>query len=94
VNTVLTRVPKTKEVAGDFARLFYHDGLHNLYSSPDISIKSRRIRGIRYTGLVACMIKMRNAYNILVGKPGGKRLFGSLYLGVDGRMILKWILNK
>jgi hypothetical protein len=30
---------------------------------------------------------MRNAYKILVRKPEGKRL-----LGVDGRVILEWIL--
>jgi hypothetical protein len=36
-------------------------------------IKSRRIR---WTGHVACMGEMRNAYSILVGKPEGKRPLG------------------
>jgi hypothetical protein len=42
-----------------------------LYASPNIIrlIKSRRRR---WAGHVACMGKMRNAYNILVGKPKGK----------------------
>jgi hypothetical protein len=46
--------------------------LHNLSASPEIVrvIKSRRMR---WAGNVACMGEMRNAYNILVGKPEGKR---------------------
>jgi hypothetical protein len=35
---------------------------------------------------------MSNAYNILAGKPEGKIPFGDL--GVDGKIILKWILGK
>jgi len=31
---------------------------------------------MRWTGHVACMGKIRNAYKILVGKPEGKRLHG------------------
>jgi hypothetical protein len=34
-----------------------------------------------------------NAYKILVGKPEGKRPLGRL-TGIDGRMILKWILGN
>jgi hypothetical protein len=37
------------------------------------------------------MGEMRNAYEILVGKPEGKSPFGRLR--VDGRIILKWILG-
>jgi hypothetical protein len=33
----------------------------------------------------------RNAYRILVGKPGGKRLLGRLR---HGWIILKWIIEK
>jgi len=35
---------------------------------------------------------MRNAYKILVGKPKGKILAEDL--GVDGKIILEWILEK
>jgi hypothetical protein len=38
------------------------------------------------------MGETRNAHTILVGKPEGKR--HSEELGVDGRIILKWILRK
>jgi hypothetical protein len=40
-----------------------------------------RTRGMRWAGHIARMGEMRNAYNILVGKPED--------LGVDGRIILK-----
>jgi hypothetical protein len=33
----------------------------------------------------------RNAYRVLAGKPEGRR---SLGINVDGRIILKWILEK
>jgi hypothetical protein len=38
------------------------------------------------------MREMRNAYRNLVGKPEGKRPLRDL--GVDGGIILKWILSK
>jgi hypothetical protein len=37
------------------------------------------------------MGEMRNAYDILVGKPEGKR--HSEYLGVGEKIILEWILG-
>jgi hypothetical protein len=40
---------------------------------------------MRLVGNVACVGKMRNAYNILVGKPAGKRPLEDL--GVDGNTI-------
>jgi hypothetical protein len=66
--------------------------LHNLYySTPDIirMITSKSIRWARHVTRVG---KMRNAYNILVGKPKGKRpLWRSSH---DERIILKGILEK
>jgi hypothetical protein len=72
-NRVLRRIfgPKREEVVKGWRRL-HIEGLHNLYTSPNIIrvIKSRRVRQtwhVTHTG------EMRNAYNILVGKPEGKR---------------------
>jgi hypothetical protein len=59
---------------GGWIRL-HNEELHNSCASTDITrlTKSRRMR---WAGHVARMGDMRNAYNILVGKPEGKRLFG------------------
>jgi hypothetical protein len=48
-----------------------------------------KLRGMRWVEHVVSMGEMRNAYKILVGKPEWKRP-----LGVNGRIILKWILGK
>jgi hypothetical protein len=57
-------------VTGGWGRL-QNEGLHNLYASPNIirEIKSRRMK---WAGHVTSMEDVRNAYNILVGKPEGK----------------------
>jgi hypothetical protein len=64
--------PKRDEVTGDWRKL-HNEELHRLYSFPIIiiMIKSRRMR---WVGHVARMGEKGNAYRILVGKPGGKRL--------------------
>jgi hypothetical protein len=49
--------------------------LNNLYSSPDI-IRQIKSRQMRWAGHVACMGEERKVYNILVGKPEGKRPVG------------------
>jgi hypothetical protein len=46
-----------------------------LYTSPNI-IRVIKSRNIRSAGHVARMGEERNAYNILVGKPEGKRPLG------------------
>jgi hypothetical protein len=38
------------------------------------------------------MGEVRVAYNILVGRPEGRRPLGRL--GIDGRTTLRWILGK
>jgi hypothetical protein len=63
-----------EEVAGGW-RTLHNEELHNLHTSPDIIrvIKSRRMR---WAGHVAREGEMRNTYNILVGKPEGRRPLG------------------
>jgi len=65
---------KRGEVAGGWRRL-HSEKVHNLYASPNITrvIKWRRMK---WAGHVAGMGDMRNAYNILVGKPERKIPFG------------------
>jgi hypothetical protein len=66
--------PKRDKMMGGWRKL-HNEGLHNLYSTPNIIriIKSRRIR---WAGHVAQAGAKRNAYRILVVKPEGKRLQG------------------
>jgi hypothetical protein len=62
-----------------------------MYISPDIIgvIKSRRMK---WAGHVACMGEMRNTSKILLENLKGKH--HSEDLGVDGKIILQWILGK
>jgi hypothetical protein len=64
-------VPKREEVAGGWRRL-HNEELHNLYASQNITraIKSRKMR---WEGRVARMGAIRNACDILVVNPKGKR---------------------
>jgi hypothetical protein len=66
-NRVLRRIfgPKRDEVTGGWRKL-HNEGLHNLYSSPNI-IRMIKARETRWAGHVARM-KM-TAYRLLVGKP-------------------------
>jgi hypothetical protein len=68
-----------------------NEEFHNLYSSPDINrmIKSRRMRWVVH---VARMGEMRNAYEIFIDTPEGKRPLGMPRC--RWRIILKWFLGK
>jgi hypothetical protein len=75
-NRVLRRIfePKRDEVIGVWRKL-HNEELHGLYSSPSI-IRVIKARKMRWAGHVACMGEVRSAYNILVGKPEGRRPLG------------------
>jgi hypothetical protein len=76
-NRVLSRIfgPEREEVAGDWGRL-HNEELHNLYASPnDIRVIKNKEDEV-CIGHAALMRCMRNAYNILVGKPEGKMPLG------------------
>jgi hypothetical protein len=70
-NRVLRRIfgPKRDEV-----RKLHNEELHSLYSSP--SIRVMKARRMRWAGHVARMGEVRGTYNILVGKPDGRRSLG------------------
>jgi hypothetical protein len=75
-NRVLRRIfgPKMDEVAGGWRKL-HNEELHGLYSSPSIFrvIKARRMTWAEH---VARMGEVRDAFNILVGRPEGRGPLG------------------
>jgi hypothetical protein len=75
-NKVLRRIfgPKRDEVTGRWRKL-HNEELHGLYSSPSI-VRVIKARRMRWAGLVARMGAVRGAYNILVGRPEGRRPLG------------------
>jgi hypothetical protein len=75
-NRVLKRIfgPKRDEVTGVWGKM-HNEELHGLYSSPSI-IRVIKARRMRWAGQVAHMGEVRGAYNILVGRPEGRRLLG------------------
>jgi len=91
-NRVLRRIflPRRDEVTGESKKL-HNEDLNELYSSPNIIwlIKSRIMRWAVH---VACTGERKVTYKILVGKPEGKS--HSEDPGVDGSIILRWILRK
>jgi len=68
-----------------------NEELHYVYTSLSI-IKMMKSRRMRWEGHVARMGEMSNAYQILVGKPDGKRTRGRTRR--KGKIILEWILGN
>jgi hypothetical protein len=75
-NRVLRRIfgSKRDEVTGGWRKL-HNEELHDLYSSPSI-VRVIKARGMRWAGHVARMGEVRGSYNILVGRPEGRRPLG------------------
>jgi hypothetical protein len=75
-NRMLRRIfgPKRDEVTGGWRKL-RNEELHGLHSSPSI-VRVIKARRMRWAGNVAHMGEVRGAYNILVGRPEGRRLLG------------------
>jgi hypothetical protein len=75
-NRVLRRIfePKKDEVTGGWRKL-HNEELHGLYSLPGI-VRVIRAKRMRWAGHVECMGEVRGAYNILVGRPKGRRPLG------------------
>jgi hypothetical protein len=73
---VLRRIfgPKRDEVTGGWRKL-HNEELHGLYSSPSI-VRVIKARRVRWAGHVARIGEVRGAYNILVGRPEGRRPLG------------------
>jgi hypothetical protein len=91
-NRVLRRIygPKRDKVTGDWRKL-HNEELHGLYSSPSI-VRVIKARRMRWAGHVACMGEVRGAYNILVGRPEGRRPLGRPRRRWE--TTLRWILGK
>jgi hypothetical protein len=75
-NRVLRRIfgLKRDEVTGGWRKL-QNEELHGFYSSPSI-IRVIKARRMRWAGQVVRMGDVRGAYNILVGRPEGRRPLG------------------
>jgi hypothetical protein len=75
-NRALRRIfgPKRDEVTCGWRKL-HNEELHGFYSLPSI-VRVIKARRMRWVGHVACMWEVRGAYNILVGKPEGRRPLG------------------
>jgi hypothetical protein len=75
-NRVLRRIfgPKRDEATGEWWKL-HNEEFPDLYSPPSI-IRIIKARRMRWAGHVARMGEKRNAYRLLVGKPGGRRPIG------------------
>jgi hypothetical protein len=91
-NRVLRRIFGTKreEVAGGWRRL-HNEELHNLYTSANIIrvIKSKRTR---LAGQVARMDITEMQRIFLLENLNGRNYLEDI--GVDGNIILKWLLRK
>jgi hypothetical protein len=75
-NRVLRRIfgPQRDEVIGGWRKL-HNEELHGLYALLGI-VRVIKASRMRWVGHVARMGEVRGAYNILVGRPDGRRPLG------------------
>jgi hypothetical protein len=78
------------DVAGGWRKL-HNKQLHNVYS-PSHTISVTESKCMKWARHVSRMGGMRNAYNVLVKNPNGRRYLEDT--GVDGRRALKWSTEK
>jgi hypothetical protein len=71
---IFSSVSQHDEVTDGWRKL-HNEELHGLYSSPSI-VRVIKARRMRWAGHVASMGEVRGAYNILVGRPEGRRPLG------------------
>jgi hypothetical protein len=81
--------PKKCEVSEDWRKLPSEE-LHDLYCSPNVNgvIETRRMR---WVGHVECIVEKRNLNRVLEGNLKERDPLEDT--DVDGRIILKWILQ-
>jgi hypothetical protein len=92
LRTVLRRIFGPKREEDGSWRKLHNDGLHSLYSSPNIArvIKSRRMR---WAGHVARTGEGRGVYRVFwLGAPKVRDHWEDL--GVGGRITLSWTLGR
>jgi hypothetical protein len=92
LRTDLWRVlgPKWEEVVGSWRKLRNKE-LHDLYASPNI-IRVIKSITMGWVGHVAWTGEVRNSYIFFVGNWKGTDHLEDL--GIDGKIILEWILGK
>ena len=91
-NRVLRRIfrPKRDMVAGEWRKL-HNEELNDLYSSSSI-VWVMELRRVRWAGHVACMGDRSGIFRVLVGNLRERDHLGDP--GINGRIILRWILRK